>query len=136
VFRINGRFLDVAGALASDLGITPTHWQIIAIVREKPHTIPAISRRVGLRRQSVQHNITQLLARGLVEQAVNPDHRRASLVRLSADGQRLMAELAGRQAVLAGRFTPEGGLGAAKLAAATTLLRRMREASEAGLGED
>jgi DNA-binding MarR family transcriptional regulator len=71
-----------------------------------------------------------------VEQAANPDHRRASLVRLSPAGQALMAELAARQAVLADRFTPGGGLGAAELEAAATLLRRMREASEVGLGED
>jgi DNA-binding MarR family transcriptional regulator len=131
VFRFNGRLLDVAGSLARDLHVTPTHWQIIAIVREQPMTIPAISRLVGLRRQSVQHNISQLVAGGLVEHASNPDHRRATLIRLSPAGQALMRTLLGRQERLAEQFTAGLGLKTADIDALGSGLRRMRERSEA-----
>jgi DNA-binding MarR family transcriptional regulator len=136
VFRINGRLLDVADALGRDLHVTPTHWQIVAIIRNQPMTIPAISRRVGLRRQSVQHNITQLLARGLVEQASNPDHRRASLVRLSPAGQALMLELFARQSRLTEVFTAGLGLATADVEHLGRQLRRMRERAEADAAAD
>lgn len=132
VFRINGRLLDVAGALGSDLEVTPTHWQIVAIIRNQPMTIPAISRRVGLRRQSVQHNVAQLLARGFVEQASNPDHRRASLVRLSPAGHALMQALLARQARLTEAFTAGLGLTTADVDAIGRQLKRMRERAEDG----
>lgn len=130
VFRLNGRLLDVAGELSRGLHVTPTHWQIIATVRNGPLTIPAISRRVGLRRQSVQHNIGQLLARKLVEQVDNPDHRRSSLVRLSADGRALMQVLLVRQVELTRRFTAGTGLRAADLETMVAQLQRMRARSE------
>ncbi len=130
IFRLNGRLLDVADALAHDLQITPTHWQIIAIIRDQPLTIPAISRRVGLRRQSVQHNITQLLARRFVEQAVNPEHRRASLIRLTPAGRALMRELHQRQSRLTRAFTAGVGLTDADLASLAAQLRRMRESAD------
>ena len=131
VFRFNGRLLDAADTLAHDLPVTPTHWQIIAIVRTRPLTIPAISRLVGLRRQSVQHNIKQLVARGLIEQGANPDHRRASLIRLSDQGQRLMKVLLTRQTELAALFTAGLGLKATDLDDITRCLRRMREQADA-----
>lgn len=130
IFRMNGRLLDVADSLVQDLQVTPTHWQIIAIIRNEPLAMAAIGRRVGLRRQSVLHNVRKLEGLGIVELANNPDHRRASLIRLTPAGHKLMEKLMIRQVELTTRFTAGLGLGAADLDNITSTLQQMRERTE------
>lgn len=132
IFRFNGALLDVAADLSRDLGINPSQWQAMAIVRDAPMTVSEISRRAGLRRQSVQHTVDQLHALDLVEFVANPRHRRAQLVRLTATGRALMGELYARQASLARRFTAGLGLRSADLEALISALRRMQDVARAG----
>lgn len=129
VFRLNGQLLATADALAQDIGISPARWQTIAVIRDQAMTVPDIARRLGLRRQSVQHNVNRLLAQGLAELVPNPAHRRASLVRLTAAGQATMDVLYGLQAVLTAQFIGNLGLTAADIEELTGSLRAMREAA-------
>lgn len=129
IFRFNGRLLDVAADLSHDLGITPTHWQTVAVIRDEPLTVSEISRRVGLRRQSVQHTVAQLRSRRLVELQDNPRHRRARLVSLTPRGRELMQELLKRQVMLTARFTRGLGLHEADIEGQIAALRRMQQAA-------
>jgi len=130
IFRMNGRLLDVADSLVQDLQVTPTHWQIIAIIRNEPLAMAAIGRCVGLRRQSVLHNVRKLEGLGIVELANNPDHRRASLIRLTPAGHKLMEKLMIRQVELTTRFTAGLGLSATDMDNLASTLQMMRERSE------
>jgi DNA-binding MarR family transcriptional regulator len=129
IFRFNGRLLDQAAALSLDLGITPTHWQTVAVIRDAPMTVSQISRRIGLRRQSVQHTVHQLKARGLVELVANPHHQRAKLVRLTPAGKALMRRLLARQVRLTHLFTRGLGYSKKDIEILITTLRRMQEAA-------
>jgi DNA-binding MarR family transcriptional regulator len=127
VFRLNGQLLATAENLARDLRVSPARWQTIATIRDEPLTVAEISRRLGLRRQSVQHNINQLLGQKLVELVLNPRHRRASLVQLTPSGRALMVALYARQAALAAEFTQGLNLGPEELEALAAGLRALRE---------
>lgn len=132
IFRFNGALLDVAADLSRDLGINPSHWQVVAIIRDVPMTVSDISRCMGLRRQSVQHTVDQLHDMRLVEFVTNPRHRRAQLVRLTARGRNLMAKLYARQAAITRRFTAGLGLGPEDLESLISALRRMQDVARAG----
>jgi len=129
VFRLNGQLLATAETLARDLRVSPARWQTIATIRDEPLTVAEISRRLGLRRQSVQHNVNQLLEQNLVELLLNPRHRRASLVRLTPSGRALMVALYARQEALATEFTRGLNLGPEDLEALAARLRALREAA-------
>jgi DNA-binding MarR family transcriptional regulator len=83
------------------------------VAARQPLTVSQIARRLGLKRQSVQRTVDQLAGQGLVELAPNADHQRASLVGLSVEGQRILAELESRQQAWLGRCLR--GLGKAEL---------------------
>lgn len=136
VFRLNGQFLASAEVMARNLGISPAGWQTIAVIRDDPKTVSAIARRLGLRRQSVQHNVNLLLRQGLVELRPNPGHRRAGLVALTPAGRVVMGSLRRLQYRLAARFLErwKGGPGDPRLAGRVTAvaqaLRTLRETAE------
>lgn len=131
IFRFNGQLLDVAAGLSAHLGITPTHWQTMAVIRNEPMTVSDISRRVGLRRQSVQHTTRQLAARGLVRLARNPRHVRAPLVALTRRGQQMMRQLLRLQVALTERFCADLTVSEHDLERTAQMLRDMRARSAA-----
>lgn len=131
VFRLNGQLLTTAEGLAGNVGVSPAGWQTIAVLRDGPLTVSDIARRLGLRRQSAQHNVNRLVGQGLVELIDNPRHRRAWLARLTRRGKATMKTLYGLQATLTGRFIADTRLTAADLEAMATLLGRLRESAAA-----
>ena len=94
-FRLNGRLLAAGDQLVGDLGLSSARWQVLGAIEEAPLPVAQIARDMGLTRQSVQRLADVLEAAGLVEYAVNPNHRRAKLVRLSNQGRTVMAESTG-----------------------------------------
>ena len=127
VFRLNGQLLATAEELAKPMGVTPAGWQTIAIIRDEPLTASEIGRRLGMRRQSAQHNVNRLVRQGLVELQANPGHRRAPLAALTPAGRRTMAALYRLQGELAARFTRGLGLSGTDLHALAATLRQLRE---------
>lgn len=127
VFRLNGQLLATAEDLSRPMGVSPAGWQTIATLRDEPMTVSEIGRRLGMRRQSAQHNIGRLVRQGLVELQPNPGHRGAPLAALTPLGRQTMARLYSLQSELAGRFTERLPLTAADLDALALLLRRLRE---------
>ena len=127
VFRLNGQLLATAEELARPMGVTPAGWQTIAIIRDEALTASEIGRRLGMRRQSAQHNVNRLVRQGLVDLQPNPGHRRAPLAALTPAGRRTMAALYHLQGELAARFTRGLRLNSADLDAVAHTLRHLRE---------
>jgi DNA-binding MarR family transcriptional regulator len=127
VFRLNGQLLATAGELARPIGVSPAGWQTIAVLRDGGLPVADIARQLGLRRQSVQHNVNRLVAEGLATLADNPRHRRASLVVLTQRGKRTMARLHGLQARLTRQFLGRLRLTDRDLEALAEVLRTLRE---------
>jgi len=85
---------------------------------------------MGLTRQAVQRLANEMAADGLLRFAPNPHHQRAKLVVLTAAGKSAFAAAMKRQVAWA---TDLGaGLDARKIAAATAMLRRVRQRLENG----
>lgn len=98
-FRLNGALLSFGDALVRDLGLTSARWQVLGAVAlaARPLTVAQIARRMGLSRQAVQRVANDLEAEGLAEFTENPDHKRAKLLALTAQGRTAYAEADARQ---------------------------------------
>ena len=90
-FRLNGRLLAVGDRLTAPLGLTSARWQVLGAIGEAPLPVSQIARNMGLTRQSVQRTVYLLASEGLVEFQANPNHRRAKLVSLTAEGRSRLA---------------------------------------------
>jgi DNA-binding MarR family transcriptional regulator len=86
VFRLNGRFLEVADEITLGTGLTAARWQVLGGVLREPLSVAAVARNMGLTRQSVQRLADVLVAEGLCEYRDNPAHRRAKLLAPTAEG--------------------------------------------------
>lgn len=97
LFQLHGRVLEAADVMSGGFGLTGARWQVMKVAARRALTVSQIARRLGLKRQSVQRTVDQLVAQGLVELQPNVDHLRAGLVALSGEGRRILAALEGRQ---------------------------------------
>jgi DNA-binding MarR family transcriptional regulator len=131
-FRLNGRLLASGDALVADLGLTSARWQVIGAVALSPVplSVAQIARNMGLTRQAVQRVANEMEADGLVRFAPNPHHQRAKLVVLTPAGKSAFAAAMKRQ----GAWASDVGVGldARKIAAATAMLRSVRQRLENG----
>lgn len=97
VFRLNG-LLTVAGdRLSAPAGQTSGRWQVMGCIDETPRTVAAVARIMGLTRQSVQRTADLLVEEGLAEFLPNPEHKRAKLLRLTPEGQRVLTRIEAAQ---------------------------------------
>lgn len=92
-FQLNGMFLRHGDGLFSSAGITSSRVQVIASLREGPCTVPDIARGMGLTRQGVQRTVHGLKKEGLVEVKDNPQHKRSSLIGLTAKGKQRLQQV-------------------------------------------
>jgi DNA-binding MarR family transcriptional regulator len=60
---------------------------LVDLARTGPQTVPNMARARAVSRQHVQALVDRFRARGLVELAENPNHRRSRLVRLTRNGR-------------------------------------------------
>lgn len=97
IFRTNGRIMQAGDVLLSDLNITGARWQVLGAVKQTPRTVAQIARHYELSRQRVLWHVQALIEEGTVELVRNPDHRRAKLVKLTAQGRHLYDEIERRQ---------------------------------------
>jgi DNA-binding MarR family transcriptional regulator len=97
-----------------------------------PQTVPALARARPVARQRIQLIADELAARGLVAFHENPAHRRSKLLRLTAQGERVHAELTRAAAETADRLAL--GMDAEALAVTAATLARMAERVDAALG--
>lgn len=91
VFNINGSLLEAGDILVKPLGLTSARWQVIGAVAlaGRPLTAPQIAAAMGITRQGAQKQLNALLAEGLLEQRLNPNHERSPLYALSEKGRQV-----------------------------------------------
>ncbi len=123
-FRLNGALIAAGNRLVEDLGLTSARWQVLGGLTNGPASVPAIARKMGLTRQSVQRIADRLTEKGFTATAPNPDHRRSKLYTLTSHGKAVMAEVSRRQIEWSNRIA--GGVDSEELAAALSVLTKLR----------
>ncbi|MFD9069999.1 MarR family winged helix-turn-helix transcriptional regulator [Streptomyces lasiicapitis] len=126
VFRLNGQFVTVSEEMARPAGLTAAWWQVLGAVLRDPQPVAGIARTMGITRQSVQRVADLLVRRGLAEYAPNPAHRRAKLLRPTAEGRAAVQRIQPAHADLATRL--KEALGEEQFAQTAQVLERLSEA--------
>jgi DNA-binding MarR family transcriptional regulator len=109
----------------------PRRTVLMTIARSGPRTVAQVARDRSEARQRVQPLVNALIAEGLLASTVNPAHKRAPLVALTARGEAFVREIAQHESRLRARLkltVPKTDL----VRAADTLkaVREVLEASE------
>jgi DNA-binding MarR family transcriptional regulator len=128
VFRLNGRLLATGDRLTRPVRQSSARWQVLGAIHHAPLTVSQIARAMGLTRQSVQRTADRLHAERLVSYADNPAHRRAKLVRLTAEGKSALNWITERQVAWVNRLA--AGVSETELTKGLELLRVVRERLE------
>lgn len=128
VYELAGTSRETSEVLAAERGQTAARWHVMSVVSEEPATVPAIARRLGQARQSVQRIVNELAAEGLVELADNPAHARSALVVLSPAGTSVTAELFDATEAGRARLLDRAGVSADALLAARATIRSVLDA--------
>nr|WP_246580304.1 MarR family winged helix-turn-helix transcriptional regulator [Deinococcus aestuarii] len=118
--------------MTAPVGQTSARWQVLGVIDERPLTVAAIARTMGLARQSVQRTADLLVADGLAAYEDNPEHRRAKLLRLLPPGQEVLDVIEASQRDWANRVGE--AVGEDDLARAAVLLERLLLVLEGGEG--
>jgi DNA-binding MarR family transcriptional regulator len=79
--------------VARSAGQTQARWQVLFILTEGPLAVPALAKRLGLTRQSVQRIVDLLAAEGLLRAVANPAHQRSPRFELTAGGTRTLRRI-------------------------------------------
>lgn len=120
----------VGDQLIADLGVTASQRSILEHLTEHgPQSVPQIAREKVVQRQSIQRLVNELRARGLVETAANPMHRRSVLIALTSEGRSIFREIQRRERPVLRRAA--GALPQQKLANAAETLGELRAVLEA-----
>lgn len=131
VFRLNGQFLALAEQLAKPAGLTAARWQVLGAIVREPLSVADIARAMGITRQSVQRIADLMAEQGLAEYVPNPAHRRAKLLKLTAEGDAALDRIRPAQKVAAERLVE--ALGETELRDTVDRLRSLSAALD-GLG--
>lgn len=137
VTRLNGRLKSTFAASRREAGLNESEMMVLNAVVEaqRPPTVPQIGRSMGQPRQLVQRAANALVEAGLIHTAVNPDHKRAVLLRATEQGIALKREADARAHAIAEELS--GDLDDAATRAATLAVRAIRKQLEARLrGEE
>ncbi|MEJ5975679.1 MarR family transcriptional regulator [Novosphingobium sp. PS1R-30] len=133
LIRLNGRLKGMfAGARRSE-GLGDSELTVLNAVVEadRAPTVPQIGRSLGQPRQIVQRAANSLIEDGLIEVEPNPDHKRAVLLRATAQGVALKREIDARADAIAEEIA--GSLDADLVRRAAGLLHDIRKELEARL---
>lgn len=122
-----GILFTAAGESLAAMGDqTLARWVILDFVEDRPSTVAEIARRRGIARQAVQRVADLLEGEGLVAYQVNPNHRRAKLLRPTARGRRVLRVISVQQKAWADALGAE--IGEAKLQTLTRAIEQIRRA--------
>ena len=95
-----GALSDAVDDLLADLGLSTARLQVLDdLAANGPRTVSQVARALGLSRQAVQRVADDLVGRGLAAYGRNPDHARAQLLDMTAEGRAAQAEAARRKAL-------------------------------------
>jgi DNA-binding MarR family transcriptional regulator len=93
VYELAGLSRRSSEQTAAGHGQTVARWHLMSVLTDQPYSVPAIARRLGLVRQSVQRVADELAAEGQVERSENPDHQRSPLYSLTDVGRETLRSI-------------------------------------------
>ncbi|MCZ2828116.1 MarR family transcriptional regulator [Modestobacter sp. VKM Ac-2986] len=105
LYQAAGRAVDQA-LRGTDLTV-PLRAVLELVLDRGPMTVPQLAREFGVTRQSVQALVDTGAARGLLDLADNPQHRRSRLVAATGSGRRTFDEVHGRELAALDRVTAD-----------------------------
>jgi DNA-binding MarR family transcriptional regulator len=86
---------DIARAYAERFGLAITEWRVLAVLGGYPGlSAGGVAERTAMDKVAVSRALARLIARGLVVREVHGDDRRRAVLALSAEGNRIHAEVA------------------------------------------
>ena len=90
LFRVNNATLVWGDRLVQPFGLSSARWQIMGAIAyaDQPQPVAWLARDLGANRQNVQRIVNDLAKDGLAAFQINPHHKRAQLVVLTAVGRR------------------------------------------------
>lgn len=98
-FPFHAALMAAGERLTAPVGLTAARWQVLSAVAraERPMTVAAIARQMGLTRQAVQRLAGELVAGGFAYFCDNPQHKRARLLSLTPQGRSAFADMVAAQ---------------------------------------
>ena len=126
LFHTHAALQAAAAGVTQDSRITSSRWQIMGAIRNGGKTAAQLGRDLGLSRQITLWNAQFLADEGLVAFEENPDHQRAYLISLTADGREILDRLTHNQIQWVNGLA--SGFDLAKLEAAHETLKQLAEA--------
>ncbi|WP_433308827.1 MarR family winged helix-turn-helix transcriptional regulator [Micromonospora sp. CA-269861] len=128
VYELAGESRRSSEELARDAGQTAARWHVMSVLSDGSRTVASAARRLGLARQSVQRVVDDLARAGMVELHDNPDHLRAPLVTLTAEGLVTLTGLLERSDVDRRDAVDRAGLSLVELENARATVRSLVDA--------
>lgn len=125
VYELAGLSRRSSEQTAAEYGQTVARWHVMSVLSDRPLTVAAAARRLGLARQSVQRVVDELVAEGIVERRDNPDHQRAPLHALTAQGRETLDRIVSASDADRTRRLTKAGVTTAELDAARHTLRKL-----------
>ncbi len=126
MIRTRSRMRTVFEPVGAAAGLPDIELTVLTAVvgAATPPTVPQIGRSLGHPRQVIQRAANQLVARGLIVWAENPDHKRAMLLVATAPGRAIQALANDRAGQIVGKLMQH--IEADDVRTATSLLNRIR----------
>lgn len=132
VFLTNQRRKRMIEAALAQTDLPPEDYPVYVLVgAEGPWTPTALARRMEMPLSTMLFRLGRLERRGHVERVPNPDDRRSYLIRLTAEGERLLGEA--RPAFRDYAQAVEERLGSERVASLRAALEELRDAVNAEL---
>jgi DNA-binding MarR family transcriptional regulator len=125
VYELAGVSRGSSEQIASEQGQTVARWHLMSVLSDQAFTVPAIARRLGLTRQSVQRVADELVDEGMVERSGNPDHQRSPLFALTTEGRETLRRIVAASDADRSQRLARAGVTVAELDAARDTLRKL-----------
>ncbi|TCM40951.1 MarR family winged helix-turn-helix transcriptional regulator [Kribbella sp. VKM Ac-2568] len=125
VYELAGVSRGSSEQIASEQGQTVARWHVMSVLSDQAFTVPAIARRLGLTRQSVQRVADELVDEGVVKRSGNPDHQRSPLLALTTEGRETLRKIVIASDVDRSQRLARAGVTVAELDAARETLRKL-----------
>lgn len=125
VYELAGLSRRTSEATAAEHGQTVARWHVLSVLSNQPQTVPAVARRLGLARQSVQRVADDLVEAALVERADNPDHQRSPKLGLTPAGRSTLRDIVAASDQDRARRLHRAGVTKAELDQARETLRKL-----------
>jgi DNA-binding MarR family transcriptional regulator len=125
VYELAGVSRGSSEQIASEQGQTVARWHLMSVLSDQAFTVPAIARRLGLTRQSVQRVADELVDEGVVKRSDNPDHQRSPLLTLTTQGRETLRTIVAASDEDRSQRLARAGVTVAELDAARETLRKL-----------